>query len=142
GGLFGWAGWAAERSTAARRTLVWGGTLWALVTGVAGAILAGLWAFTDHVIAARNENVLQCSLVALALAVVLPLVQPRRAGVQRSARMLAILVGTLSLLGLALKLLPMFNQVNGQVLALFVPINLGLMLGVLAWVAELQRGPE
>lgn len=140
GGLFGWAGRAAGRSTAARRTLLWGGTMWALVTGVAGAILAGLWAFTDHVIAARNENVLQCSIVALALALMLPLVRPQRAGVQRSARLLAILVGALSLLGLALKLLPMFNQVNGQVLALFVPINLGLTLGVLAWLAEMKRG--
>ncbi len=141
GGLLYGAGRSAGSSTAARRILQWGGTLWALVTGVAGAILAGLWAFTDHVIAARNENLLQCSLFALALALVLPLVAPPRQGLCRAARLLAIVVGSLSFLGLALKLLPSFNQVNGQVLALFVPVNLGLMFGVLAWVARMKRGP-
>jgi hypothetical protein len=39
-------------------------------------------------------------------------------------------------LGLLLKLLPGFDQVNGQVLALFVPANVGLMLGVLSWSRE------
>ncbi len=141
GGLLCGAGVAAAGSSAARRTLKWLGTAWALVTGVAGLILVGLWGFTDHVIAARNENVLQCSLFALALAVVLPLVSPARAGATRAARLLALCVGGLSLLGLALKLMPAFNQVNGQVLALFVPANLGLMLGVLAWVARMKKGP-
>jgi len=140
GGLLCWGGIAAGRSTTARRVVQWGGTLSALLTGVAGIILAGLWAFTDHVIAARNENVLQCSLFALALALVLPLVTPRREGLRRAARFLAMAVGSLSLLGLALKLLPAFDQVNGQVLALLVPINLGLMLGVLAWVPRMKQG--
>ncbi len=133
GGLLWWGGAAAGSSTAARAVLRWGGTLWAMLTGVAGLILAGLWAFTDHLIAARNENILQCSLVALALAVALPMVRPDRSAVTRAVRALALMVGALSLLGLAIKVLPAFTQVNGQVLALFVPANVGLMLGVLAW---------
>jgi hypothetical protein len=141
GGLLCWAGMAAEGSTGARRTLQWTGTGWALVTGVAGVILAGLWAFTDHAVAARNENVLQCSLFALALAFVLPLVSPARAAATRAARLLVLFVGGLSLLGLAIKLIPAFSQVNGQVLALFVPINLGLTLGVLAWVSRMKKSP-
>lgn len=141
GGVLGWGGWAGGRSATARRTLQWGGTLWALLTGVAGAILAGMWAFTDHVSTAANENVLQCSLFALALAAVLPFARSRRAGLTRAARLLAILVGALSLLGLAIKLLPAFDQVNGEVLALFVPTNAGLMFGVLAWLPRPNRGP-
>ena len=133
GGLLWWGGAAGRARAAARRTLLLLGTCWALLTGVGGAILAGLWALTDHVAAASNENVLQCSLLALALAFVLPSALRDRNGPQRAARMLAMLVAGLSLLGVVLKVLPMFHQVNGQVLALIVPANLGLALGVLSW---------
>ena len=133
GGLLWWGGAAGRARPAARRTLLLLGTSWALLTGVAGVILAGLWAFTDHVAAADNENVLQCTLLALALAVVVPSALRDRSGPLRVARWLARLVGALSLLGLLLKLLPMFDQVNGQVLALTVPANAGLALGVMAW---------
>jgi hypothetical protein len=47
-------------------------------------------------------------------------------------RVLAWLVAGLSLAGVLLKLLPASHQVNGQVLALLVPMNLGLAIGVLA----------
>ncbi len=103
-----------------------------LLSGIAGVILVGLWAFTDHVAAARNQNVLQVTLVALALALVLPWARAERPGAVRAARALAWLVGGLSVFGLLLKLLPVWPQVNGQILALTVPLNLGLMLGVLA----------
>jgi hypothetical protein len=33
------------------------GLTWTWVTGIVGTLLAGMWAFTDHVIARRNENV-------------------------------------------------------------------------------------
>jgi hypothetical protein len=139
GGLLWWGGAAGRAGSAARRTLLLLGTFWALLTGVAGAILGGLWALTDHVAAANNENVLQCSLLALALAFVLPSAIRDRSGPLRAARMLAMLVGGLSLLGVVLKVLPMFHQVNGQVLALMVPANLGLALGVLAWTRGTGR---
>lgn len=133
GGLLWWGGAAGRARLAARRTLLLLGMVWALVTGAAGAILAGLWALTDHVAAASNENVLQCSLLALALAAVLPSALRDRSGPRQAARMLAVLVAGLSLLGVVLKVLPMFHQVNGQVLALIVPANLGLALGVRSW---------
>jgi hypothetical protein len=136
GSVFVWGGMTGRRSRAARWGLFGAGGLWAAVTGVAGAIMAGLWAFTDHVATARNENVLQASLFALALAVMLPVAMRRVPGALRMARLLAFIVGGLSLLGLLLKVLPPFNQVNGQVLALFVPANVGLMLGVAAWARK------
>ena len=136
GGLFWWGGVAGRRSGGARRVLLFGGTAWALITGLAGTILVGLWGLTDHLIASRNENALQVTIFALGLAVVLPFAGAERPAATRVARALAVLVGALSLLGLLLKVLPAFDQVNGQMLALFVPANLGLMLGSLAWARE------
>ena len=136
GGAFAWGGAWGRRSRAARWGLAVGGTVWALVTGMAGAVLIGLWAFTDHVVASHNENVFQASVFALALAVALPLAVQGRPLALRLAGFLAAAVGGLALLGLLLKALPGFDQVNGQVLALFVPTNVGLMLGVLSWTRE------
>lgn len=139
GSIFGWGGVAGRRSRAARWGLFGAGGVWAAVTGVAGAIMVGLWAFTDHVASARNENVLQASLFALALAVVLPFAARGGPAALRTARLLALIVGGLSLLGLLLKVLASFNQMNGQILALFVPANVGLMLGVAAWTRRPVR---
>jgi len=136
GGAFTWGGARGRRSRGARWGLAVGGTMWALATGIAGVILAGLWAFTDHVVASHNENVLQASLFALALAIALPLAVQGRPMALRLARYLAVAVGGLAVLGLLLKALPGFDQVNGPVLALFVPANVGLMLGVLSWTRE------
>jgi Domain of unknown function (DUF4105) len=133
GGLFWWGGRVGRRNRAARLVLLAGGTLWALLTGIVGLILAGLWGLTDHVIATSNENVLQCTVFALALAVMLPAAIRDRPWGLRAARVLVILVGGASALGLLLKLLPAFDQANGQILALTVPANLGLAAGILAW---------
>jgi len=138
GMAFWWGGFSGRRRRVARALLLVGGSFWALVTGVAGLIMAGMWAFTDHAVAGGNENVLQCSVAALGLAAVLPFALGDRPWALRTARGFALLVGGLSLLGLLIKLLPWFVQANGQVLALFVPANLGLMAGILGWA----RGGE
>jgi hypothetical protein len=104
---------------------------WALVSGTVGLVLTGLWAFTDHAIARNNENVLQFSLLALALGVLLLLRRPDRPRLEGAVRALAVLVAACSVLGLLLKLLPGFDQVNGQLIALALPANLGLALASL-----------
>jgi hypothetical protein len=140
GTLLGWAGRAGRRSAGARRLLIGLGTAWTFTTGLAGTILAFLWAFTDHVAASANENILQASLFALPLALLLPVtLREGNTRARGAVRILGIAVGGLSLLGLLLKVLPWFHQVNGQILALFVPVNLGLMLGLLAWTG--RSGP-
>jgi hypothetical protein len=136
GGLLYWGGRAGRRSRVGYGVLLVGGTFWALVTGLTGLILAGLWALTDHQIAARNENVLQCTLAGLALAVALPAALRDRPWALRGARVFALLAAGLSLLGLLLKAFPVFNQMNGEILALFVPANLGLAAGVVRWAGE------
>ena len=52
------------------------------------------------------------------------------ARIMNAVRALALIVAGLSALGLLLKLLVVFNQYNMEVLALTVPANLGLLLGV------------
>ncbi len=97
---------------------------WALIAGVAGIILVGLWVGTDHVMAASNENLLQLSPLSLAL---IPLLAGARKNTTRvAAAKVAAWIAAVAVLGLALKLLPSFHQVNGPVIALAVPAHLGI----------------
>jgi hypothetical protein len=125
-----WLGGMARRERSARFAfgLVAGG--WELVAGVAGVVLAGLWGFTDHVMAYRNENLFQLNPLALALALVLPFALRGWPRADRVAGSLAVAIAGLSVLGLALKLLPGFDQVNGQAIALALPIHLGVAAGL------------
>jgi hypothetical protein len=116
----------ARRAPSAFR---WMGGGWGLLAGGAGLVLTCLWAFTDHVVAYRNENLFQASLLLLPLSVVLP-----AARASERARRLALTLGTLaaamSILGVLLQALPGLDQQNGEVLALLAPINIGLGWGV------------
>jgi len=112
------------------------GLTWTWVTGIVGSLLAGMWAFTDHVIARRNENVLQFSVLALAVAILLIPVLRGKSWPARSARALATGMALLSIAGLLGKVLPSWIQGNGQLLALAVPINLGLAIGLQRFTRE------
>ena len=121
----GLAGPARERRVA-RVALIGLVGSWSVVIGLAGLVLAGLWGLTDHVMAYRNENLFQVNPLAL---LVLPALVVWARG--RGARLLEIAtagVVALSALGLCLKLLPGFDQVNGPVIALALPAHLGMLL--------------
>lgn len=133
GALLVLGGAARGPAAAAWRTLA---TLWALINGIGGLVLASLWAFTDHTIAYWNENVLQLTVVALGLAILLPFASAKRPRIINAVRVLSLVVGGLSALGLVLKLLVVFNQYNMEVLALTVPANLGLMFGIRRRLAQ------
>ena len=125
-----WLGGVArrERPAGLAFTLLAGG--WELLAGVAGIVLAGLWGFTDHVMAYRNENLFQMNPLALALAILLPFALRGWPRAGRVAEVLAAAVAAVSLLGLALKVLPGFDQANVQVIALALPIHLGVAAGL------------
>ena len=118
------AGRARERRWArVGLTLIVGA--WAIVAGVAGLVLAGLWGLTDHVMAYSNENLLQLNPVALLILPGLPgALRGARSG--RLAYRAAVTVAGLSLLGLLSKAVPWFDQVNGPVIALALPAQLGV----------------
>lgn len=111
------------------------GALWGLVAGALGLILLGLWTLTDHEFAWNNENLLQANPLALALAVLVPLAVRRRGSV--AATRLAGLLVALSLFGLFLHPLPVTPQANIAVIALALPVHLGLFYAL--WRLE-RRG--
>ncbi|HEU4681150.1 MAG TPA: DUF4105 domain-containing protein [Gemmatimonadales bacterium] len=109
--------------------------LWALLAGLAGLVLLGLWALTDHTAAYRNENLFQVSVLALPLLWLVPWAF-RNPVTRRRAFIVALLVAGLSALGMLLQLLPGFYQVNGEIIALALPVHLGVAGGL--W--RLTRG--
>jgi hypothetical protein len=100
------------------------------VAGVAGAVLAGLWSFTDHVMAYRNENLFQVNPLALVAALLLPFALRGWPRASRLTGAIGMALAALSVLGLALKVLPGFDQANVQVIALALPIHLGVAAGL------------
>ena len=137
GGLLAWLGRPDPRPDSirgrmsARRWLFLAfATLWALLSGVLGLVLTWLWAFSSHMVAHNNENILLFNLVAPALAIVLPSAVRRKAWATKPARRLALLVAALAALGLALKLLPMFSQGNLELIAFALPVHAGVWAGL------------
>jgi hypothetical protein len=116
-------------------------TIWTAVNGILGVILIVGWTATRHVFMARNENLLQFDVLSLALAVVLPMALARARGV-RAARTLSVVVAASAFVGLAMQVLPWFNQVNGEVIALTLPAHLALAWSVLALTVAPETAPS
>ena len=125
-------GRAAPRSGPARFGYSAVSALWLLFAGAGGFILLGLWTMTNHSIAYRNENLLQLSPLALPLVLLVPCVAYGARWAARPARLLAMAVAALSVLGFMLQVLPGLDQRNGQMIALALPINLAL-----AWTVRM-----
>jgi hypothetical protein len=140
---FGLALWFVGKSGASLGLLTLA-TAWSVVAGVAGVLLAGLWAFTDHLYSYRNENVLQLNPLSLVVAVLLIRLMWKRRRVpdmtpSRSTIGSALLVASLSALGFVLQILPAFYQVNGDVIALALPLHLGVLVALLGLAASSRR---
>jgi hypothetical protein len=125
-GLLAWLGMRARAgSRGAARGLATVGATWSAVTGLAGLVILLAWTVTRHVFWADNENLLQLSPIALALAVLLPLTVARQR-LRRATRGLALATLALSMLGLLLKALPWFDQSNLAAIALALPVHASL----------------
>lgn len=131
----------AGRSAAARAALTGLGVGWSLVGGVLGVVLLGLWAFTDHAAAYRNENLFHFSPLSLALVVLLPALI-YRSGLDRWAAGVAVAVAGLSLLGLLLTPLPWLPQVNVELMALALPVNAAVAVVASLLAARTNRLPD
>jgi hypothetical protein len=134
GSTIGALGWilsrGARRDAVARAGFLFVVAGWALLAGLAGTVLTGLWGLTDHVMAYRNENLLQMPPLALFILPFLFGAVRGSPGRGRAAFAVAATVAALSALGLAAKLLPGFDQVNGSVIALALPAHIGVALGL------------
>jgi hypothetical protein len=103
-------------------------SLCAFVFGIAGVVLAGLWLFTDHVSAWRNENLLLFNPLCLLL---LPtwLAALRQRWLPRSfARNLAVAIALLAAFAWFAKILPAFIQDNRFWIALLLPLHAAFAL--------------
>ena len=114
-----------------RRGAVAVALVWSIVAGIAGTLLTGLWGFTDHLYSYRNENVLQLNPLSLVVAATLIALLWRRTP-SRLAIAAAALVAALSIGGFVVQLLPGFDQVNGDVIALALPLHLAVALTLLS----------
>jgi hypothetical protein len=121
--------------------LVAGG--WNLIVGILGTALGALWLFTNHVYSYYNENLLQSNSLSLILAVMIFASlrkRERRGGgiVGPATERLALFVAVLALLGFVLQILPMFYQVNGEIVAMMMPAHLGIALALRRRTAPTQ----
>jgi len=121
---------AVARRTA-RLALAAVSAFWCLLAGGGGLFILIVWLFTSHVAAYRNENLLHFSPLALPLAIIMPAAALGRPLAQRLALPLAALVLFSSLLGVTLKLTPLFTQFNAEIIALALPAHAGMCFA--AW---------
>lgn len=100
-------------------------TLWSLIAGIAGVALVFAWLFTKHYFMGRNENLLHFDPLSLALVILIPLSIYRLRGTSRAVK-LAGYTAVICLVGFVLQGAPFFNQKNGEIIALALPINLAV----------------
>jgi hypothetical protein len=141
GGLMLGLGALARRSRFGRAGFFIAGTLWSLFAGLSGAVMLFGWCFTDHVVSYANENLLQTNPLLLAMPVfVVAAMLKRRWGGKGAVRLATVVLG-FSAVGLVMKALPMFRQVNWEIIALCVPVHAGLLLGVRRLLPHWQPTP-
>ena len=99
------------------------GMAWLLLIGIGGAVSTWGWVATDHFVSKYNENLLHVTPLGLVLLVLLPAAS---GGGRRMAFVVSAIIAGLSLLGLVLKVTPFFFQVNGDMIALCLPVHLAL----------------
>ena len=100
----------------------------ALVCGVGGLVLVGLWAFTEHLSAWRNENILLLNPLCLLLLPAWLGTLRRRWQPSRFARRVAWAIAFCAVLAWFVKILPGFVQDNWLWIALLLPLHFGLAL--------------
>ena len=120
-------GWSAARGIrAARIALGFAISVIGLLLGLLGCLFLFLWIFTNHEVAYRNENILQCAPFAAALAWQGIALARGRARGGRRAHYIVLAALACSAAGLAFKLLPWSTQHNAHLIALFLPLWVGM----------------
>ncbi|MBI5535909.1 MAG: DUF4105 domain-containing protein [Deltaproteobacteria bacterium] len=144
GALFGWL--AYRVLTLSRREgtkaplglrLALGLPLGAITTLTAflGLLFLFFWTLTDHEVAYHNENLLQTNPITVAMPIIAIGLMRGSRWAARAFERVALALATMSVIGLLLKAMPWwFKQVNGEIIALLLPLWLGLAAA--AWMAR------
>lgn len=129
GGAFAALGNAAKKAKGARIALGLLASLFGFVFGLLGLIFVMFWTATDHRVAYANENLFVCLPIALwMVGLGVKVARGKADSYERFAKVATVLAGA-AVLGVVVKVLPMFDQSNSRSLALLVPIWLGLAGG-------------
>jgi len=104
---------------------------WLLLMGLAGPFLVYAWLCTDHVVTARNENILHVSPLMLPVIVLFPMLVLGKRKWAKATRWLTLSAAAIAVVGTLLKATPAFYQVNGDVISLTLPVNLAIAF--IAW---------
>lgn len=126
--LGGWLAWSGSLSGRGKPPIRVGFGLtagvWCLIAGILGLVLLFVLV-TNHVWMHWNENALQFTPLSLVL---IPLVMAAawRGSASRRAVFIAGAAAALSVAGFVLQVFPWFDQGNGALIALAMPVHLGL----------------
>jgi hypothetical protein len=135
-GLLVLLGWLGSTRGSARFLAALTSSAWALLLGVGGVFMLGIWFLTAHWAGYRNENLFFLNPVALALAVLIPFAAMGKRWAGRWARRLAAFVAAVAVLGLILQPLPWFPQTNAEIIAAVLPPTLAMTWVVLRLTRE------
>ncbi|AGC46474.1 hypothetical protein MYSTI_05193 [Myxococcus stipitatus DSM 14675] len=127
GGALGLAAWARQGSRLARVFLGLENALLGLVLGIPGTALFVMGWVTDHTVTYRNENLFLANPLTL-MAVPWGLSLMRGKNPKTRARLFKLwgVLAALGGLGVVLKVLPPFDQDNWRLIALILPISVGM----------------
>lgn len=127
GAAVGLAAWERKSgSRVARMLLGLENAVLGLVLGIPGTALFIMWLVTDHTVTYRNENLFLANpLTLLALPFGVALLWNSRKARARLAKVWLVLAAS-GVLGVVLKILPPFDQDNWRLIALILPISLGM----------------
>ena len=98
---------------------------WSFFCFGASIFMLAIWLFTDHEAGYRNETLFQFDPISL-----LVLIAAIRGFRWKNSKLLVQIVLGLAILGVLLKVLPMFREWNWELIALSVPAHFGLAAGV------------
>jgi hypothetical protein len=134
GGLLWWLG--RSRSRAGRLAFGALGATWSMVAGIGGVALLGLWLATDHTITRNNPSVLLLTPLSLLLVALVPLAVRGGARAVQGARTIALVVAALAGLAIVTLAWPGLHAPDPELLALVLPVHLGLLAGLAALAAR------
>lgn len=131
-------GWLARAGGWGRAAFLGASLAWLVLAGLAGAVFSYFWGLSEHGFAWRNQNLWQLNLLSLALVPSLPAAL-RGPGVARTLSLvLATAIGALAAIGpVAERAVAGWHQANADIVALTLPLQLGMMVGV--WLALRRR---
>ncbi|MFQ5597004.1 MAG: DUF4105 domain-containing protein [Nitrospiria bacterium] len=115
---------AGKKSARALLALI--GILWSFLSGLAGIAFLLIWFFTEHRFGHWNENLLQYNPLSWVMAVFFFALLVRGQVPRKATAVLHLILGC-SVLGFFLQAVPAFDQVNGEAIALALPLHLGMV---------------